>query len=148
MKKVLTIVFISTITLFACKKDNKNPGDLTGAWKLIEVFSNTSPVPQPAGARSDFTITFHNTTSFSGRTFKNKISNGTYALTNSNELRFNAYSSTEVSEDAWGVSFNRVLMSCMVQSAYPCRPSLITLQNDRLTLSTPFKDSLMFTRIR
>ena len=148
MKKAYAVIFILLFVLPCCKKDKSFTDTLTGSWKLVQVYNDSVQVPRPADAARDFIITFANTNSFSGQTFRNTISNGSYTLINNNQLRFGTYATTKVEEDAWGKRFNNVLISCITQSVSPCTPSIIHIENFELTITTLYHDTLLFEKIR
>src|SRR5664279_626265 len=119
-----------------------------GSWRLIEVYNDSLQVPQPVDANRDFIITFENTNTFAGQNFRNIFSEGSYTLSDTNQLRFGSYNTTKIAEDMWGNSFNKVLISCILQSVSPCTPSLIHIENGKLTITTPFHDTLLLEKVR
>lgn len=140
MKKILITIFVSLLIFSACRKNNTASGDLSGSWKLIEVYdknTSTSSSP-PAGSNTDVVITFTNGSSFDGHTLRNEISDGTYTL-NGDKITFGAFSMTEIAEDQWGGNFLTVLTACLLQSVSPCSPSIVTIQGNLMKIVTPLK---------
>ena len=146
MKRIYTIILLSLFAFQACKKNNTDT--LTGSWQLSGVYNPTLSltVPRPANTGGNFVVKFYNNKAVSGHTFKNTF-NGSYTLSNNNELRFGIFEATKIWEDTWGGSFNQVLMSCVLQSVSPCTPSIISLQDNELKITTPYHDELTFTRM-
>jgi len=143
MKKIFAVILVFLFVLPSCKKEKSNADALLGSWRLIEFYNDSLQVPRPVDANRDFIITFENTNTFAGQTFRNIFSEGSYTLSNTNQLRFGSYNTTKIAEDAWGNSFNTVLISCILQSVSPCTPSIIHIENGKLTVTTPFHDTLL-----
>jgi hypothetical protein len=143
------VIFILLFALLSCKKENKSTDALTGSWRLIKIYNNSfsDSVPRPPDASGDFIITFQNGETFSGQTFRNTFFDGSYRLSDTNQLSIGRYAATEVMEDLWGNKFNEVAMSCMLQSVSPCTPLKIYIANNRLTITTFYRDNLLFEKL-
>src|SRR5215831_13155792 len=124
MKKILPIVCVSAFIFLSCQKSNNDVTEMSGSWKLVEVYDkNTSTVShKPTGSDLDVVITFLNSSSFAGHTLRNTFSEGTYSQSGG-EITFGSFSMTKVAEDEWGGNFLTVLHSCYLQSSMPCSPS-------------------------
>src|SRR5215510_10566035 len=135
MRKFLLISFLSLTILSACKKNNDAMGELSGSWKLVEVYDkNTSTIShKPAGADLDVVITFLSSSSFAGHTLRNTFSDGTYSQSGSG-ITFGSFSMTKVGEDEWGSSFLTVLHACYLQSMMPCSPSSFQIHGNAMKI--------------
>ena len=140
MKKSLLVFFISLVLLPACRKNNIETPGLSGSWKLIQVYDkNTATTTyRPAGASMDVVIMFLSGNRFSGHTIRNIFSDGAFSK-NGNDITFGSFSMTKVGEDEWGGSFLTVLHSCYLQSVYPCSPSTITMEGNRMKITTALR---------
>ena len=129
MKQTLFAAFVFLLIFPACRKNNTGSGEITGSWKLIEVYDkNTSTTSfPPAGSNKNVIISFENGNRFSGHTLVNNFSDGTFTQ-NANKIIFESFSMTKVMEDQWGGSFLTVLNACPLQSVQPCVPSELTIQ--------------------
>ena len=101
MKNILFATFIFLLIVAACQKpDTETTGELSGSWKMIEVYDKNTATTSfpPAGSNKDVIITFKNGNNFSGNTLVNTVSDGTFTLTG-NKLTFGSFSMTKVAED-------------------------------------------------
>ena len=148
MRKFLFIALISFTILSACKKNNDAAGEMSGSWKLIEVYDkNTSIVShRPAGSNMDVVITFLNENQFAGHTLRNTISDGTYSQSGSG-VTFESFSMTKVGEDEWGGNFLTVLHACYLQAQMPCAPSTIQVRGNIMKITTALRYDITLQRI-
>jgi|SRR6185503_6179706 hypothetical protein len=149
MRKFLLIALISFAIFSACKKNNDAAsGEISGSWKLVEVYDkNTSTIShKPAGSDLDVVITFLNSNSFAGHTLRNTFSDGTYSQS-ANEITFGSFSMTKVGEDEWGGNFLTVLHACYLQSQMPCSPSSIEIRGNIIKITTSLRYDITLQRI-
>lgn len=149
MRIVTLFIFIQSIAFSACKKDNSTPDVLTGNWELVEIYNKTTSayIDFPQNASGSITIYFNGRGQFSGKTFKNILSNGTYSLKSDKEMIFGSYSSTLVLEDEWGGPFQTVLSFCILSSSTPCSPSLYFINNGVLSINAPLRYNIKFIKL-
>lgn len=149
MRKLLLLATLIPLLLASCgKKDHLDADDLDGKWKLIEVFNDATDETYgpPEGQKGKVFIEFSGNT-FKGRTKNNEFSNGTFTVTNGNEILFNDFSVTNATEDEWGVTFLFMLQACALQSTLPCKPSSLTQpKRRRIKIDTPQKYTLTFEK--
>ena len=147
MRKFLFIAFISLSILSACTKNNE-AGEISGSWKLVEVYDkNTSTVShKPAGSDIDVVITFLNSNTFAGHTLRNTISDGTYSQSTTS-ITFGSFSMTKIAEDEWGGNFLTVLHSCYLQSQMPCAPSSIRINGNVMKITTSLRYDITLQKI-
>ena len=148
MKVVLSLLLL----LFAdisCKKNAVTYDKLTGDWRLLEIIdkSTSSSLERPAGTSGDIVLSFSGDQGFSGKTFRNTISNGTYTLSGASQLTFGSFTMTEVAEDQWGTGFLTVLTACPLQSFYPCRPSTYTITGRKLLIESAMRYNILLERM-
>lgn len=116
----------------SCKKSTETT-PLDGDWRLVKVIdqrTQTEITPTPNNSRV-FLLNIEGY-KFSGNTFRNNFSLGSYTLSNGNEIRFGTYVRSELTEEAWGQTFFEVLNSCFVQSLYPCIPIYAEIKQDSM----------------
>ena len=147
MKYVLFTAVSFLFIVSACRKNNDR-NELSGSWKLIEVYDkNTGTTTHAApGANMDVVITFLNNNKFAGHTLRNSITDGTFTQ-NANEITFGSFSMTKIAEDQWGSSFLTVLMACSLQSVAPCAPSVMTLQGNLMKITTPLRYDITLEKL-
>jgi hypothetical protein len=148
MKQPFYILIAFAMFSSACKKDNKTT-DLTGSWRLIEVYdknTRTTSYP-PTGSNSDVVIHFSGNNRFSGHTLRNTFNEGSYTITGNNKISFGAFSTTQVGEDSWGGNFYTVLSACYLQSVTPCNPSDFSIQGNILKIETPLRYNITLKRL-
>ncbi|RYZ28907.1 MAG: hypothetical protein EOP49_41075 [Sphingobacteriales bacterium] len=118
----------------SCKKNNDGPAGagLTGRWTMTRVHDKTTgaDLVPPAGSSKKVYLDLMDGR-FSGKTMRNTITDGTYTMPDNRSISFGTYQSTLVTEDEWGGAFATMLLSCMLQSFYPCQPAEITWQSNR-----------------
>lgn len=149
MRIVTLLIFIQCIAFSACKKDNTTPDVLTGNWELVELYDKTTStyIDFPQGASGSITINFNGKGQFSGKTFKNTLSNGTYSLKSYKEIIFGTYTSTLVLEDEWGGPFQTVLSFCSLSSSIPCSPSYFFIKNGVLSINAPLRYDIKLIKL-
>lgn len=142
----LILLFLAACTKEAADKPNLQQNSLEGEWKLVSVKdkSTGSIAFKPSGYAGDIIIKFKGN-SFSGHTLINAFSDGSFTL-NSNELMIGVFSMTKVMEEEWGSSFVTVLHACGLQSIYPCRPSKISFEGNKLHIESPLRYDLTLER--
>jgi hypothetical protein len=136
MKRFLFTGCISILIFSACKKNNTN-AEITGSWRLTEVFdktSNTIDLP-PQGSNMDVVLTFLSSNTFAAHTLRNTLADGSYTRSG-NEIVFKNFSMTKIAEDQWGQSFLSVLYSCSLQPTSPCMPSKVSVEGNVMTIVT------------
>jgi hypothetical protein len=145
--KTILFAAISLTLIVGCRKNNDR-SELTGSWKLIEVYDkNTNTVNySPAGTNLDVVITFLNDNKFAGHTLRNSLTDGTFTQ-NGNRITFGGFSMTKIAEDQWGGSFLTVLHACSLQSISPCAPSSITLQGNIMRITTPLRYDITLRKL-
>jgi hypothetical protein len=149
MRIVTLFIFIQSIAFFACKKDNSTPDAISGSWKLVEVYdkSTATYIDSPQGASGSITINFDGQGKFSGKTFRNTLSNGTYYLKSDKEIIFGIHTSTLVLEDEWGGPFQTVLNFCSLSSSAPCSPSYFFIKNGVLSINAPIRYNIKLIKL-
>ena len=137
MKQILFAFFICLLIVPACRKPNTNSSGLSGSWKMIEVYDKNTATTSfpPAGSNKDVIIIFKDGNMFSGNTLVNTVSDGTFTLAG-DKITFGSFSMTKVMEDSWGGSFLTVLHACPLQSIYPCTPSEITIEGNKMKINS------------
>jgi hypothetical protein len=148
MKKFLPAFLFCLFMLAACKKNNTQPSDTLGSWKLIEVYdkNTNTAILQPASANIDVVLTFLSNNTFAGHTLRNSLSDGIYEQ-NGSEILFKGFSMTKMAEDQWGGSFISVLTACSLQSTAACSPSIISLQGNFMTIHTSIRYDVTLKKI-
>jgi hypothetical protein len=146
MKSWLAMISLLFI-ISACRKNDEG-GEINGSWKLIEVYDKTTgTINHPhAGSNMDVVITFFGSNSFAGHTLRNSLSDGRYKQTG-NEIMFEGFSMTKIAEDQWGGSFLTALNACLLQSTYPCVPSIISIQGNIMKLTTSLRYDVTLQRL-
>jgi hypothetical protein len=148
MKRILFfVIFISILGFSSCSKRN-DAGEISGSWKLVEVYDKTTNTftHSPAGSDMNVVITFLDGSRFAGHTLRNALTDGAYQQ-NGDEIVFKNFSMTKIAEDEWGGSFLSVLNSCYLQSATPCLPSIITLQGSIMKIRTQVRYDITLEKL-
>jgi hypothetical protein len=136
MPKIRFILFFVAVLYCSCKKEDNtsatSQGGLNGRWKMTAVMDKgIGPIQAPTDSDGKVFIEF-NGESFSGKTMKNTITNGVLLLNKRDSITFGSYTSTLVGGDNQsGGAFMTMLSSCMLQSLFPCRPSVVTWKSTR-----------------
>ena len=148
MKKILPIVCLSAFIFLSCQKSNSDLTEMSGSWKLVEVYDkSTSTVShKPTGSDLDVVITFLSGSSFAGHTLRNTFSEGSYSQSGS-EITFGSFSMTKVAEDEWGGNFLTVLQACYLQSVMPCSPSSFQVRGNIMKISTSLRYDITLQKI-
>lgn len=148
MKKILSIVCVSTFIFLSCQKSANDLAGMDGSWKLVEVYDkNTSTVShKPAGSDLDVVITFLSGSSFAGHTLRNTISDGIYSQSGTG-ITFGSFSMTKVAEDEWGGNFLTVLHACYLQSQSPCSPSSILVRGNTMKITTSLRYDIILQKL-
>lgn len=131
--KYTVILLLSVLTAIfgSCKKENKTTF-IEGTWKLVKVTDrNTQSIINPSSNNNPPFVFRVEGYKFSGNTFRNNFSLGSFDLMN-NEIRFGTYSRSELNEDNWGKAFFEVLNSCIIQSRFPCSPVYVEIKQDSM----------------
>lgn len=147
MKLFVPVLFV--LLLFGSCKKQGPATEFTGKWKLIKIIDKATSGSQfpPASASSCLSITFGSGGTFSGNTLVNTFSNGNYQITDSSKLSFGTFSMTEVNEDDFGRGLLTVLMSCLLQSVYPCKPCEYSITGRTLYIKSPMRYDLVFEKM-
>ncbi len=136
------LAFFSMLIVLAssCSKENTDV-PLAGTWRLVEIQDKPTGaiITYPAGNASSIILTIKKDGSFSGNTLKNTIDSGSYTLPGGNQVNFGFFSMTKVAEDNLGSAFLTVLMSCNLQSLYPCKPSDYTITGKTLMITSALR---------
>lgn len=145
MKKRLLTILIA-IFIISCKKDNALQ-PLDGSWKLTKIYDRVNDVTLlPTTNSRDYILLQIQGEKFSGKTFKNTISDGSFTLPKNGQITFDFYSSTYVSEDEYGRALFTVLNSCQLSSYAPCKPCDYILTSSSLVISSPYMYELTFEK--
>ncbi|MBC7901784.1 MAG: hypothetical protein H7Y27_00100 [Gemmatimonadaceae bacterium] len=153
MPKIFIYAFAAAIiTIGSCSRDNDSFSDaapgLNGSWKMTKVYDkgpDTFAIPS-ASATRNVVITFDHGR-FSANTIVNHYSNGIYKIQNDTTILFESFASTKVAEDTWGGSFGTMLMSCGLQSSFPCRNPAFRLNGNTLTITTVLRYDYTFEKL-
>jgi len=147
MKRFLFTGFIFVLIFSACKKDSTN-AEITGSWRLTEVYdktSNTINLP-PQGSNMDVVLTFLAPNTFAAHTLRNTLADGSYAQ-NGSEIVFKNFSMTKIAEDQWGQSFLSVLYSCSLQPTSPCMPSKMSVEGNVMKIVTSTRYDIILQKL-
>ena len=122
---------------------------LAGTWRLVEIQdkSTGSIITYPAGNTGRIILKIKEDGSFSGNTLKNTIDSGSYTLTGGNQVNFGVFSMTKIAEDNLGSAFLTVLMSCNLQSLYPCKPSDYSITGKTLMIKTALRYDMKMVKL-
>lgn len=113
-------------------KDGTDDGILSGRWMVTRIKDKGTgaDLTPPTGSAGNVYLDFKDET-FSGKTMRNSISNGTYNMPNDNSINFGPFTTTQVVENEWGGAFMTILSSCLLQSMRPCAPSAVDWLSSR-----------------
>jgi hypothetical protein len=144
------LAFFSMLIIFAssCSKGTTDM-PLAGTWRLVEIQDKSTGtiITYPAGNTGKIILSIKKDGSFSGNTLKNTIHNGSYTLPAGNQVNFGFFSMTEIAEDNLGSAFLTVLMSCNLQSLYPCKPSDYTITGKTLMITSALRYDMKMVRL-
>lgn len=132
MKQASLFLLALILAGISCKKSAETTL-LDGDWRLVKIIdqrTQTDISPTTTNARV-FLLKIEGY-KFSGNTFRNNFSLGSFTISNEKEIRFGPYVRSEVNEEAWGTTFFEVLNSCLVQSLYPCKPIYFEIKQDSM----------------
>lgn len=146
MKKILLTILIAIFGIISCKKDTVLQ-PLDGSWKLTKIYDRVNDVTLfPTTNSGDYILLQIQGEKFSGKTFKNTISDGSFTLPKNGQITFGFYNSTYVSEDEYGLALFTVLNSCQLSSYAPCKPCDYILTSSSLVISSPYMYELTFEK--
>ncbi|MBG9376174.1 hypothetical protein I5907_08005 [Panacibacter sp. DH6] len=140
---LLTVIGIFGLS---CSKSS-NAGLPEGTWKLTTIYDRVNDITLlPANGTGDHIVLQFRGNSFSGSTFKNTITDGSFTTPGAGKIVFGFYNTTYVEEDEFGHPLLSVLSSCLLSSSSPCKPCDYTLEGDKLIISSPYIYELTFER--
>jgi hypothetical protein len=150
MRYFIIALFVGIFFVSCTKTNTVTDGNLSGSWKMVRVYDKAAGTEysKPSQLSGEVVIRFTNG-GFSGHTLVNQLNDGTYTFLNNSQLTFGSFSMTQVNEDSWGAVFLTVLNACMLQSLYPCTPSVVTYQPGlrQMKISTPLKYDILLEKL-
>nr|WP_294907941.1 hypothetical protein [uncultured Lacibacter sp.] len=141
------LLFSILMMAIACSKESANP-ELAGTWRLLEVKDKSTgqTLTYPAGSNGFILLHIKADGSFSGNTLKNTLDSGTYTLPETGKVNFGTFAMTKVAENELGTAFLTVLMSCNLQSLFPCTPSGYSISGKRLEIRSALRYDMTLVR--
>lgn len=141
------LIFSILIMAMACSKESANP-ELAGTWRLLEVKDKSTgqTITYPAGSNGFILLRIKADGSFSGNTLRNTFDSGTYTQPAAGKVNFGRFSMTKIAENELGSAFLTVLLSCNLQSLYPCAPSEYSISGKKLEIKSVLRYDMTLVR--
>ncbi|QNA43775.1 hypothetical protein [Lacibacter sediminis] len=147
--RILTIFSLLIVLMSSCSTEPAANMPLAGTWQLVEIKDKSTGATltyQPGNA-GRISLSLKADGSFTGKTLKNTISGGSYTLPAAHQVNFGFFNMTEVAEDNLGSAFLTVLMSCNLQSLYPCKPSDYTISGKTILITTALRYDMKMVKL-
>lgn len=111
MMKSLSILIICTLSLLACRNNNRSANNaLEGNWRMtmVKEISNGQTHLKPQGTIGDVALSLNFISATEGQILGNTPTNtltGSFIIAANNRITFTAVSATKVAETTWGNYF-------------------------------------------
>lgn len=124
MKRLLVFSSLLIMLLAGCKKD-KGPKDLNGKWKMVQYYDrSTSSTNSKPASSPEMYLEIEGNTFKAYSTYAQRFE-GTFTLDGDKITFTGTNNNFDIINDPWADMFMWAIQSCMLQSAYPCKPSTL-----------------------